>query len=151
MPVDYDILPLQLSDFVKSIMAPHLTSLCPGFPWDLSSMEVWEFKIWQDVLKMPLSLPYFFGKFLKTKPGTKKDAGQVVFSPHSQPLEFVLVIDSNQWLQSEGFMMEEEETSMVVEQRPHTPPVPVSQCSSIISIIYYHSMSYLHSFLLFFL
>jgi hypothetical protein len=66
-------------------------------------MVVRENSVWQDVLKVPnLSLPYFHGRFLKAKSGAKSDGTQTFQGPKT-PIEFLLIIDHDQWLQAEMF------------------------------------------------
>ena len=102
MPVDYDIYPEPLVEFIKTTLLAPISNLAVGFPWDFSAMVVCETGSWQDVIKMDLKVPYFHGHFLKVKTGAKSDGSQV-FSPPKSPTEFVLIIDHEQWIQAEEY------------------------------------------------
>lgn len=105
MPVDYGITPEDLAQSIKNFLLQPLTKLCPGFPWDLSGSEVRASGIWQDILKnRRLDIPYFEGRFLKAKSG--KAAGTFAFAPPAKPVKFVLIIERDQWMDSERFMEE---------------------------------------------
>jgi len=102
MPVDYDIHPPALADFIKSTLLQPLSNLFKGFPWDFSAMVIHETASWQDILKMDRNVPYFHGRFIKVKTGAKSD-GSLIFSAPKNPIEFSLVIDRDQWLEAEEY------------------------------------------------
>ena len=99
MPVDYDIFPGSLAQFIKATLLSPLTGLFEDFPWDLSKMVVRETASWQDIMKVDMSVPYFQGRFLKAKPGrAAKSDGTLIFSPPKNPIEFSLIVDRDQWM-----------------------------------------------------
>lgn len=104
MAVDYDIFPQALVDFAHTTLLPPLTEFAKGFGWDFSKMVVRETTSWQDVMKVDLVVPYFQGRFMKPKPGAKSGDGALMFAPPKNPVEFTLIIDHEQWLQSEEFI-----------------------------------------------
>ena len=53
-------------------------------------------------MKMDLKVPHFYGHFLKVKTGAKLD-GSWVFLPPKSPMEFVLIIDHEQWIQAKEY------------------------------------------------
>jgi hypothetical protein len=65
MPVDYDIYPGTLGEFIKTTLLAPISNLAKGFPWDFSTMVIRETGSWQDVMKTDLNVPYFHGRFLK--------------------------------------------------------------------------------------
>jgi hypothetical protein len=102
MPVDYEILPYSLSEFIKSTLLPPLSELIKGFPWDFSTMVIRETTSWQDIMKVDPSVPYFHGRFLKVKTGAKSD-GTRIFAAPKNPIDFSLVVDRDQWLKAEDY------------------------------------------------
>jgi len=102
MPVDYDIYPGTLGEFIKTTLLAPISDLVKGFPWDFSTMVIRETGSWQDVMKTDLNVPYFHGRFLKRKPSAKSN-GSLVFSPPRTPIEFTLIIDREQWIQAEEY------------------------------------------------
>ncbi|KDR77554.1 hypothetical protein GALMADRAFT_138645 [Galerina marginata CBS 339.88] len=120
MPVDYEILPFALSEFIKVTLLPPLSKLIPGFSWDFSPMVVRETSSWQDILKMDPSVPYFQGRFLKVKTGAKSD-GSRVFSAPKNPIEFSLIVNRDQWLQAEEYQENQNSGYQVHSMRSATP------------------------------
>lgn len=102
MPISYDIYPGAFVDFIKTTLYTPISKLAEGFPWDFSTMVIREAGSWQDVMRMDPGIPYFDGRFLKTKTGAKSDGSQV-FSPPKAPIEFVMIIDRDQWLRAEEY------------------------------------------------
>ena len=83
---------------------PPLSKLRPGFAWNLQDLVVREKSTWEYVGKAhDLNAPYFGDRFLTSSVGSSKSGAKArdIFKAPKAPIEFVLVIDSAQWLQAE--------------------------------------------------
>ena len=97
-----DSLPVDIITHIKGVLAPSLHKLWTGFKFNFDALVVREEATFTDLANPSISplLPYFDKRFITIRPKDKVE----VFKPPKKPIEFLLIIDSEQWEAAEDFL-----------------------------------------------
>ena len=87
---------------VFNLLSPHLKASYPGFSFTWSSMVVRELKLWKDLHRITSMEPYFGDCFMQMKGRSKTKK----FYAPTKLIDFVLIVDTAQWIAMETYRLE---------------------------------------------